>query len=43
VESAGKYTRSGSTDDAARREKFDFPPVNEEKGYNIIDVMREIA
>ena len=40
---SGKYTRSGSTDDAARRKKFDFPPVDKEKGYNIIDVMREIA
>ncbi|MGA2596299.1 MAG: aldo/keto reductase [Bryobacteraceae bacterium] len=40
---SGKYTRSGNSDSAARREKFDFPPVDKEKGYNIIDVMREIA
>ncbi len=40
---SGKYTRSGSSDNDARRQKFDFPPVDKEKAYNIIDVMQEIA
>ncbi len=40
---SGKYTRAGSSDNDARRQKFDFPPVDKEKAYNIIDVMQEIA
>jgi aryl-alcohol dehydrogenase-like predicted oxidoreductase len=39
----GKFTRSGSTDDTARRSKFAFPPVNLEKAYNIVDAMETIG
>ena len=39
---SGKFTRDGG-DDAARRAKFDFPPVNKEKGFDILDVAKAIA
>jgi len=39
---SGKYTRNTSTENG-RRVNFDFPPVNKEKAYDIIDVMQEIA
>src|SRR6266545_888676 len=39
---SGKFTRD-SGDDAARRAKFDFPPVNKEKGFEILDVAKTIA
>jgi aryl-alcohol dehydrogenase-like predicted oxidoreductase len=32
-----------SNDESARRSKFSFPPVNLEKGYDIIDVLIQIA
>jgi aryl-alcohol dehydrogenase-like predicted oxidoreductase len=38
----GKYTRDAVAEDG-RRATFDFPPINKEKAYNIIDVMKEIA
>lgn len=40
---SGKYTRSNSVADDSRRMVFDFPPVNKEKAYDMIDVMAEIA
>jgi aryl-alcohol dehydrogenase-like predicted oxidoreductase len=39
----GKFTRSGSSDADARRGKFDFPPVNLEKAYGIIEAMQAVA
>ena len=39
---SGKFTRDGG-DEAARRAKFDFPPVNKEKGFAILDVLTPIA
>jgi aryl-alcohol dehydrogenase-like predicted oxidoreductase len=39
----GKFTRSGATDDTARRSKFGFPPVNLEKAYDIVDAMEAIG
>src|SRR5580693_9091755 len=39
---SGKFTRGGATD-TARRSKFSFPPINLEKGYDIIDVMIKVA
>jgi aryl-alcohol dehydrogenase-like predicted oxidoreductase len=39
---SGKFTRSGG-DDAARRAKFDFPPVNKEKGFDVLDVLATVA
>lgn len=37
-----KFKR-GSNDESARRSKFSFPPVNLERGYDIIDVMIRVA
>ncbi len=39
---SGKFTRDGG-DESARRAKFDFPPVNKEKGFTILDVLIPIA
>lgn len=39
---SGKYGRH-ETPENARRANFDFPPVNKEKAYDIIDVMQIIA
>jgi aryl-alcohol dehydrogenase-like predicted oxidoreductase len=39
---SGKFTRDGG-DTAARRASFDFPPVNKERAYDIIDAMVPIA
>jgi aryl-alcohol dehydrogenase-like predicted oxidoreductase len=39
---SGKFTRDGG-DEAARRAKFDFPPVNKERGFAILDVLASIA
>ncbi len=40
---SGKFTRDAETDPDARRVAFDFPPVNKERGYDIIDVMQDVA
>jgi len=39
---SGKFTRGG-TDAAGRRAKFDFPPIDKEQAYDIVDAMRPIA
>jgi aryl-alcohol dehydrogenase-like predicted oxidoreductase len=39
---SGKYGRNKQPEDA-RRVNFDFPPVNKEKAYDILDVMEQIA
>ena len=39
----GKFTREGGPVEEARRNKFAHPPVNLEKGYEIVDVLGEIA
>lgn len=39
---SGKYTRAGAVE-GSRRINFDFPPVNKEKAYDIIDVLQEMA
>ncbi|WP_163324688.1 aldo/keto reductase [Draconibacterium mangrovi] len=39
---SGKYSRDAETKEG-RRVNFDFPPVNKEKAYDIVDVMRKIA
>jgi aryl-alcohol dehydrogenase-like predicted oxidoreductase len=38
---SGKYTRDGDAE--GRRATFDFPPVDKDKAYDVIDVMREVA
>ena len=40
---SGKFTREGVNSNDARRVVFDFPPVEKERGYDIIDAMRPIA
>jgi aryl-alcohol dehydrogenase-like predicted oxidoreductase len=39
---SGKFTRT-SGDDSARRATFDFPPVDKEKGFRILDAAAPIA
>ncbi|WP_319481429.1 aldo/keto reductase [uncultured Draconibacterium sp.] len=39
---SGKYSSDTETKEG-RRVNFDFPPVNKEKAYDIVDVMRNIA
>jgi aryl-alcohol dehydrogenase-like predicted oxidoreductase len=40
---SGKYTRDIKTAGGSRRDSFDFPPINKEKAYDIIDVMKNIG
>jgi len=40
---SGKFTREGTKSNDARRALFDFPPVDKERGYDVIDAMRPIA
>ncbi|MEO6851038.1 MAG: aldo/keto reductase [Mucilaginibacter sp.] len=40
---SGKYTRDKEKAGDSRRDVFDFPLIDKEKTYNIIDVMLEIA
>lgn len=40
---SGKYTRESQSDPANRRTGFDFPPVNLEQGFALLDVLRPIA
>ena len=39
---SGKYSRNNETKEG-RRVNFDFPPVNKDKVFDIIDVMQSIA
>ncbi len=39
---SGKFKRNASPEDA-RRATFDFPPINKEKAYDIIDIIEPIA
>lgn len=38
----GKFTREDADSDA-RRAKFDFPPIDKEKAYDLVDVMGDLA
>ena len=40
---SGKYGRNMKGPEDSRRVNFDFPPVNKEKAFDIIDVMQPIA
>ncbi|MGN8115671.1 aldo/keto reductase [Labrys sp. 22185] len=40
---SGKIDRDGKGPDGARRTNFDFPPVDKDRAFACIDVMREIA
>lgn len=39
---SGKFTRDGGGE-AGRRTTFDFPPIDKERAYAIVDVMRVVA
>ena len=40
---SGKFTRNNQTSEGSRRDSFDFPPINKDKAYDIIDVIAEIG
>jgi aryl-alcohol dehydrogenase-like predicted oxidoreductase len=40
---SGKFTRGKDKAGDSRRDTFDFPPINKEKAYDIIDVMAGIG
>ena len=40
---SGKFTREGAKTNDARRVVFDFPPVNKERGFDVIEAMQPIA
>jgi len=40
---SGKFDRDGKGPGNARRADFDFPPVDRERAFNLVDVMREIG
>jgi aryl-alcohol dehydrogenase-like predicted oxidoreductase len=40
---SGKFRRDSQGPEGARRAAFDFPPVDKERAYNVIDVMDGIA
>ena len=40
---SGKFERDGSGPEGARRVDFDFPPVETDRVFDAVDVMREIA
>jgi len=40
---SGKFSRDNVVAGNSRRDSFDFPPINKEKAYNIIDIMEVVA
>ncbi len=40
---SGKFTRDTAPKEGARRIAFDFPPVDKDKAYDIIDVMKKLG
>jgi aryl-alcohol dehydrogenase-like predicted oxidoreductase len=40
---SGKYSRTGSTESGSRRTTFDFPPVQLDRAWDVVDAMRGIA
>ena len=40
---SGKYNRNSESEEGGRRVNFDFPPVDKDKAFDIIDVMKKIA
>jgi aryl-alcohol dehydrogenase-like predicted oxidoreductase len=40
---SGKYKRSGDHEAGSRRVNFDFPPVNKDRAFDIIDVLEPMA
>lgn len=40
---SGKYNRNVSKAGDSRRDSFDFPPIDKDKAYEVIDIMSKIA
>lgn len=40
---SGKFSRDAKGPEGSRRTTFDFPPINRERAFNIIDTMRPMA
>jgi aryl-alcohol dehydrogenase-like predicted oxidoreductase len=40
---SGKYRRDNPTPEGARRSGFDFPPIDEERGFDAVDALDAIA
>jgi aryl-alcohol dehydrogenase-like predicted oxidoreductase len=40
---SGKFARDGQGPQGARRSTFDFPPVDRERAFRLVDAMREIG
>jgi aryl-alcohol dehydrogenase-like predicted oxidoreductase len=40
---SGKYGREQSGESGSRRTAFDFPPVDKERAWDVVDAMRPIA
>ena len=40
---SGKYNRDEQNKEGGRRANFDFPPVNKERAFDIVDVLRPMA
>ena len=40
---SGKFNKDGSGPEGTRRASFDFPPVDKERAFKIVNVMRDIA
>jgi aryl-alcohol dehydrogenase-like predicted oxidoreductase len=40
---SGKYSRDTQAPEGSRRTSFDFPPIDRERAYNVIDAMRPIG
>ena len=40
---SGKYRRHQQAEEGSRRLSFDFPPVDKERAWDCVDVMRPIA
>jgi aryl-alcohol dehydrogenase-like predicted oxidoreductase len=40
---SGKFSRDGGGPEGSRRASFDFPPVDKERAFNVIDAMRPMA
>jgi aryl-alcohol dehydrogenase-like predicted oxidoreductase len=40
---SGKFSRDDQAPEGARRASFDFPPVDKDRAFRVIDTMRPIA
>jgi aryl-alcohol dehydrogenase-like predicted oxidoreductase len=40
---SGKYRKNQVPEEESRRKEFDFPPINKEKAFDIIDTMDEVS